>query len=120
MVGAVAGKALSTQQCGANGRNHPGAPSATQRQTYPVNLAQITPYTPLDADEIPITLPGTAFPPSRLAQQMMSILAEVGTRVPDFCGGPAKRRTYGFVVEMRQRCSCPLKASGVPRVLVKA
>ena len=97
MVGAGAGKALAKQQCDENGCHYPnGIP--TQEYDYPTSLTHFTPDTPLDAEEMRITFLGSAFPPSRRAQQMMSIFVEVGPWVKDPNGGPGKA-TDSFVFD---------------------
>jgi ribonuclease Z len=46
----------------------------------------------LASDEMRITFLGTAFPPARRAQQMMSIFVEVGPWIPDAGGGFGKAK----------------------------
>jgi ribonuclease Z len=90
-------KAGAQQQCGTNECNYPVNPATTQEYSYPNGLDQFTPDTPLDPDELRITFLGTGFPPTRRAQQMMSIFVEVGpwVTVP---GGPGKA-TDSFVFD---------------------
>jgi len=65
-------------QCDLNACHYPVPPITTQQYTYPKHLDDFVPGTPLDRDEMRITFMGTAFPPARKAQQMMSIFVEVG------------------------------------------
>lgn len=97
IVGCRTDQARAGQQCGTNGCNYPVNPDTTVEYLYPNGLAQFTPNTPLDSDEMRITFLGTAFPPSRQAQQMMSIFVEVGPWVP-VTGGPGKA-TDSFVFD---------------------
>ena len=65
----------------------------TQQYTYPTGLDPVTPNTPLDEDEMRITFLGSTFPPSRRAQQMMSIFVEVGPWIQNpngSTGGPGQ------------------------------
>ena len=92
------GVSLGRPRGGRGGRSGPGARTARagpavrterlrlsratagrrQQYTYPTGLDPVTPNTPLDADEMRITFLGSVFPPTRRAQQMMSIFVEVG------------------------------------------
>jgi ribonuclease Z len=101
MVGAGAGRALAKQQqCATNECNYPVGPGTTQHYTYPTRLRDFTldMQPDLDDDEMRITFLGTAFPPTRRAQQMMSIFVEVGPWVPDPNGGFGKA-TDSFVFD---------------------
>jgi ribonuclease Z len=107
MAGAGAGKALAEQTCPDNacGYSDTSPPyDTTQRYDYPTSLynkgaiftADMQPQ--LGSDEMRITFLGTAFPPARKAQQMMSIFVEVGPWVPDSNGGFGKA-TDSFVFD---------------------
>lgn len=79
----------NNQQCDENACNYPVSPNPdgtdpTQQYSYPKRLSQFTPdmQKQLGEDEMRITFLGTAFPPNREAQQMMSIFVEVGPWVP--------------------------------------
>jgi ribonuclease Z len=102
MVGARAGKALAKQQqqCGTNECHYPVGRGTTQKYSYPTHLSAFTPdmQPQLDEDEMRITFLGTAFPPARRAQEMMSIFVEVGPWVPDAGGGFGKA-TDSFVFD---------------------
>jgi ribonuclease Z len=105
--GAVVGTGAeaTAQQCPEeNGCGYPnGIP--TQQYDYPTYLYKkgdvFVPdkEAPLLAhNELRITFLGTAFPPSRKAQQMMSIFVEVGPWVPDPGGGFGKA-TDSFIFD---------------------
>jgi ribonuclease Z len=89
--GAIVGngvvKAIAQQPCDENACGYPnGIP--TQQYDYPTALTGFTPVTPdmqeqLGSDEMRITFLGSGFPPTRRAQQMMSIFVEVGPWVPN-------------------------------------
>ncbi len=102
MVGPGAGPAgAQSPLCSAtNPCGYPVPRPKTQEYTYPTtgHLRPFTPNTPLAADEMRITFLGSAFPPSRRAQQMMSIFVEVGPWVKDDNGGPGKA-TDSFVFD---------------------
>jgi len=98
---AVGGVAVGTrprtvragQPCGPNGCDYPNNGWPTQQYTYPTGLDPFTPNTPLDDDEMRITFLGSTFPPSRRAQQMMSIFVEVGPWIQNpngSTGGPGQ------------------------------
>jgi ribonuclease Z len=106
LVGTEAGKAVAENvQCpDTNGCNYPND-IPTQAYGYPTYLYQkgdvFVPDkdAPLLADnEMRITFLGTAFPPTRKAQQMMSIFVEVGPWVPDPNGGFGKA-TDSFIFD---------------------
>ncbi len=107
------GNASAQQQCGTNGCNYPVDPASTQQYSYPVTaqLGAFTPNTPLAADEMRITFLGTNFPPSRLAQQMMSIFVEVGPWIYD-SKGPG-RATDSFVFDCGSGVISNYKAMGI-------
>lgn len=102
MVAAGAGKALARQQCGYNECNYPVNPDTTQEYSYaaspPLHEFTLDMQPELRRDEMRITFLGTAFPPARRAQQMMSIFVEVGPWVPDPNGGFGKA-TDSFVFD---------------------
>jgi ribonuclease Z len=93
-------KAHAGQQCEDNACNYPVDPDTTQEYSYPTDLGTFTleDQPTLAADEMRITFLGTAFPPMRKAQQMMSIFVEVGPWVPDPNGGFGKA-TDSFVFD---------------------
>jgi ribonuclease Z len=76
----VPARAAVAQQCDENGCDYPVNPKTTQRYSYPKTLKKFTPdmQPHLAADEMRITFLGTAFPPTRIAQESMSIFVEVG------------------------------------------
>jgi ribonuclease Z len=99
LAGIKGGKAQAQGPCRPNGCGYPnGIP--TDQYDYPTHLNDFTPemQSQLDSDEMRITFLGTGFPPSRRAQQMMSIFVEVGPWVPDLYGGPGKA-TDSFVFD---------------------
>lgn len=104
LAGAGTGDANALECPIENGCGYPnGIP--TQQYDYPDYLFKkgdiFTPEidAPTLADnEMRITFLGTAFPPSRRAQQMMSIFVEVGPWVPDKNGGFGKA-TDSFVFD---------------------
>lgn len=108
------GSASAQQQCGTNGCNYPVDTATTQQYSYPATaqLAPFTPNTPLAGDEMRITFLGTAFPPNRLAQQMMSIFVEVGPWIYDSKGGPGKA-TDSFVFDCGSGVIGNYKAMGI-------
>lgn len=102
IVGTGASEALAMQQCGYNGCRYPVNRHATQEYSY-ANSPLLRDFTVdmqphLASDEMRITFLGTAFPPARRAQQMMSIFVEVGPWVPDPNGGFGKA-TDSFVFD---------------------
>ena len=96
MVGAGAGEALAGQQCEENACHYPVRPHTTQEYSYavspPLHEFTLDMQQHLTSDEMRITFLGTAFPPARRAQQMMSIFVEVGPWVPDAGGGFGKAK----------------------------
>ncbi|MEW6585354.1 MAG: MBL fold metallo-hydrolase [Nitrospirota bacterium] len=76
-MGSDSVKAIGGQQCTLNGCNYPTVIPRDQYD-YPSKLNDFTPGTPLDSNEMRITFMGSGFPPSKPAQQMMSIFVEVG------------------------------------------
>lgn len=105
--------ASAQQQCGTNGCNYSADTPGTQQYLYPNGLGAFTPNTPLDDDEMRITFMGTAFPPSRLAQQMVSIFVEVGPWVPDPAGKGPGKATDSFVFDCGSGVVGNYKAMGV-------
>lgn len=87
-------------QCEDNACHYPVPPETTQQYSYASALPIFTPDMQplLGEDEMRITFLGTAFPPSRHTQQMMSIFVEVGPWVPDKNGGFGKA-TDSFVFD---------------------
>jgi ribonuclease Z len=88
-------------QCALNGCGYPADPRDTREYDYPNYLPEYWPdkmQSDLDRDEMRITILGSAFPPARKAQQMMSIFVEVGPWIPDGNGGPGKA-TDSFVFD---------------------
>jgi ribonuclease Z len=102
------GKAAAEQQCDDNGCNYPVDPETTQEYLYPGRLDpfKLQDQTQLASDEMRITFLGSAFPPSRRVQQMMSIFVEVGPWVPDLNGGFGKA-SDSFVFD----CGCGVYAN---------
>jgi len=105
MIGAGVSNTLAQQQCPDNECNYPVDPASTQEYGYPTYLFQKGDVFVPDKDarlladnEMRITFLGTAFPPTRKAQQMMSIFVEVGPWVPDPNGGFGKA-TDSFVFD---------------------
>jgi len=105
-VAAGAGKTLAQEEaCGeTNVCNYPND-IPTKKYDYPTYLFnQGDVFVPdkdaplLSDNEMRITFLGTAFPPTRKAQQMMSIFVEVGPWVPDPNGGFGKA-TDSFVFD---------------------
>jgi ribonuclease Z len=90
------GKALAEQQCDENGCHYPVKPDTTQEYSYPdhppLHDFTVDMQPQLASDEMRITFLGTAFPPARRAQQMMSIFVEVGPWIPDAGGGFGKAK----------------------------
>jgi ribonuclease Z len=114
IVGAGAGKALA--QCDTNECNYPVPSDTTQEYTYPTTaqLGQFTRemQTQLGSDEMRITFLGTTFPPTRKAQQMMSIFVEVGPWVPDENDGFGKA-TDSFVFDCGAGATTNYGAMGI-------
>lgn len=83
-------------RCQDNACNYPVPPRTTQEYSYPEH-PPLPEYTldmqqQLADDEMRITFLGTAFPPARKTQQMMSIFVEVGPWIPDLGGGFGKAK----------------------------
>jgi len=103
MIGCRDGSANAQLVCPNNACGYPNS-TPTAGYSYAADLvssgAIFTPdmQTELDSDEMRITFLGSAFPPSRRAQQMMSIFVEVGPWVPDPGGGIGKA-TDSFVFD---------------------
>jgi ribonuclease Z len=96
----VGGKALAKENCNENGCGYPVNYTTTQEYTYPTRYLRT--FTPdmqkdLESDEMRITFLGSTFPPSRRAQQEMSIFVEVGPWVEEPNG--FGRATDSFVFD---------------------
>ena len=80
VAGTGMGATAANQQCGENSCQYPVNPWSTRRYSYPDSLKKFTPDMQPDLadDEMRITFLGTASPPGRLAQHMMSVFVEVG------------------------------------------
>lgn len=112
VLGSV-GEALGGEQCGVNGCGYPNQQDTLEYE-YPAVLPTYTPdmQPQLDADEMRITFLGSGFPPSRRAQQMMSIFVEVGPWVPDPNGGFGKA-TDSFVFDCGSGVIANYNAMGI-------
>jgi len=98
IAGVEAGKAMAQQSCAENSCAYPNG-IQTEQYDYPTYLFKKgNIFDPnkdaklLKENEMRITFLGTAFPPSRKAQQMMSIFVEVGPWIPDPGGGFGKAK----------------------------
>ncbi len=103
-------------QCALNGCGYPADPRDTREYDYPNYLPEYWPdkmQQYLDGDQMRITFLGSAFPPARKAQQMMSIFVEVGPWVSDDNGGPGKA-TDSFVFDCGSGVVTNYNAMGIP------
>lgn len=101
IIGGESSNALAGPICASNSCGYPVNDDQTQRYDYTDKLDEFVPDTmqqQLDSDEMRITFLGSSFPPSRKAQQMMSIFVEVGPWIPDPNGGIG-RATDSFVFD---------------------
>lgn len=89
LLGNGMNEAAAAEQCGINGCDYPVDIQDTQKYDYPDKLDPFVPpmQKELGPEEMRITFLGSAFPPSRKVQQMMSIFVEVGPWIPDPNGG---------------------------------
>jgi ribonuclease Z len=119
MAGVEAGKAMAEQSCAENSCGYPnGIP--TDQYDYPNYLFKKGDiFDPnkdtasLAENEMRITFLGTAFPPSRKAQQMMSIFVEVGPWQSNLGGGVGKA-TDSFVFDCGAGVMANYNAMGIP------